>query len=337
MGILPKISVIIPTYNCRALLTATLNSLKNQDYPADKLEFLAVDGGSTDGTQAFLIGHGWRIIDNPARSNLYGLPLGFAAATGDLILHIDDDNVLDRPDWLRRMVEPFKNPDIVAAEPLYYKAEKNSSALTRYISLLGADDPLIVYLGFHDRFSYLTNTWTGVPHHDTDMGGYLAVTFPDPNKLPSLGCNAFLVRTKVLQAVSQIPWLHIDGARRILQTNGCMWAKVKVGIINHHAPSIMGFFIKKMRRIQTRSREGAHFEYRYPISKGALVRLAFRVVLVFPLFFDAARGWWRKPNDVWWLHPLLTVGTAVTYAYSSLRFRPSSPLAVRPTPIRAVH
>lgn len=336
MGTWPTISVIIPTYNCRPLLVATLASLKKQDYPVGQLELIAVDGGSTDGTRSCLADYGWRIIDNPQRSNLYGLPLGFAAARGELVLHLDDDNVLDRPDWLKRMVEPFQDPAIVAAEPLFYTATADSPPLTRYISLLGADDPLIVYLGFHDRFSYLTNTWTGVPHQDTDMGGYLAVRFPDHNDVPTLGCNAFLVRTAILQAATKTPWLHIDGARRMLQNKDYVWAKVKVGIINNHASSIVGFFIKKMRRLQTRSREAKHFEYFYPITIAQLVWLALKCILVVPLLFDTAKAWWRKPDPVWLLHPLLTLGTAAAYAHKTALLYLGS-RAARPKPIRVVN
>lgn len=44
------ISVIIPTYNNRDLLVATLRSLLAQDYAADYYEIIVVDDGSTDGS-----------------------------------------------------------------------------------------------------------------------------------------------------------------------------------------------------------------------------------------------------------------------------------------------
>lgn len=333
---LPTISVVIPTYNCRRLLVATLDGLKSQTYPRDRLELLAVDGGSTDGTKQLLVEYGFRIIDNPQRSNLYGLPLGFSAARGELVLHLDDDNVLDNEQWLERMIEPFADPSIVAAEPLFYTAAKDSNLLTRYISLLGADDPLVVYLGFHDRWSSLTNTWTGVPHRAVDRGRYLAIDFTDVDCLPSIGCNAFLVRRRVLQAASRTPWLHIDGARRILLEPGQQWAKVRVGIINHHAPSILGFFVKKIRRLQTRSREAVHFEYRYPVTMPQLIRVGVRCAFVLPLVFDATKGFRRKPDLAWLLHPLLTLGTAAAYGYSGLRLSLRLRRTTRPTPIRLV-
>lgn len=321
IGELPTISIVIPTYNCAALLPRTLASLTKQDYPPQLIEKILVDGGSTDNTRQLAQQHGFRIVENPARSNLYGLPLGFTAATGKLILQLDDDNVLNRPDWLQKMVEPFSDPAIVAAEPLFYTTAPDSNIITRYISLLGADDPLIVYAGYHDRFSQLTNSWTGVPHTAEDRGNYLSITFSDINRLPTLACNAFLCRREALLEVSQTPWLHIDGAARLLKTPHRKWAKVKVGIINHHAPGIIAFFIKKSRRLKTRSREAAHFEYRYPTSRAQIAGIILRSGAIVPLILDAARGYRRRPDAAWLLHPVLTLGTIGTYGWTYFQLK----------------
>lgn len=331
MSALPKVSIIIPTYNCAPLLAATFAAIAHQGYPAALIERLIIDGGSTDGTLELATQYGWRVIHNPARSNLYGLPLGFAAAKGDLILHLDDDNVLDRPDWLRRMVKPFTDATIVAAEPLYYHAPASENEITRYVGLIGADDPLVVYAGFHDKWSRLTHSWTGVPHDTTHHPGYMAITFSDHNRIPSLACNGFMVRRHALMAVVRSPWLHMDAARRLLAPRGRRWAKVKVGIINHHAPSLKDFWIKKWRRMATRSREAASFEYQYPLSATQVLMLTLRCVTIVPLVIDAARGWWRKPDPVWLLHPLLTLGTVVVYGVAYLYFRG---VAADPSPLK---
>lgn len=48
----PKISVILPCFESINLLDKTLDSIKNQDWPA--LELIVIDGGSRDGTRQFL-------------------------------------------------------------------------------------------------------------------------------------------------------------------------------------------------------------------------------------------------------------------------------------------
>ncbi len=46
----PFVSVIIPTYNRRAILEKCLSALLVQTYPHDKYEIIVIDDGSTDGT-----------------------------------------------------------------------------------------------------------------------------------------------------------------------------------------------------------------------------------------------------------------------------------------------
>jgi glycosyltransferase involved in cell wall biosynthesis len=47
----PALSLIIPTYNRRASVLRTLESLEQQTYPVDRFEVVVVDDGSTDGTK----------------------------------------------------------------------------------------------------------------------------------------------------------------------------------------------------------------------------------------------------------------------------------------------
>ncbi|MDA1088671.1 MAG: hypothetical protein O2901_16875, partial [Verrucomicrobia bacterium] len=55
---------------------------------------------------------------------------------------------------------PFDDPEIVAAEPLFYTRRDTDPALTRYFAMLGMNDPLCLFLGNYDRFSLVTGKWT---------------------------------------------------------------------------------------------------------------------------------------------------------------------------------
>lgn len=91
---LPFVSVVIPVFNERRFIEACLNSVLNQDYPADRYEVIVADGGSTDGTRAIVEAaaarhSNLRLIDNPGRTQASGLNLGILASSGEYIARQD--------------------------------------------------------------------------------------------------------------------------------------------------------------------------------------------------------------------------------------------------------
>ena len=95
------LTIVIPTYNRRALLRDAVASLRAQTFPADRYEIVIVSDGSTDGTDddygTPLQSPLTRLIRQEKRG--FGLAaarnLGLRNAQGRLILFFDDDMVAD--------------------------------------------------------------------------------------------------------------------------------------------------------------------------------------------------------------------------------------------------
>lgn len=83
----PSVSVIIPVLNERLALPALLRCL---DAAEGIYELIFVDGGSTDGTVAWLRGQGCRVLEAP-RGRGTQMAAGAMAASGDILwfLHAD--------------------------------------------------------------------------------------------------------------------------------------------------------------------------------------------------------------------------------------------------------
>jgi len=86
------VSIIIPCWNEQHHIASTLRSIFNQDYPAQLIEIIIVDGGSTDNTlniihsiQRSRTDTRIRIVDNPYRTTAYALNIGIAVARGEII------------------------------------------------------------------------------------------------------------------------------------------------------------------------------------------------------------------------------------------------------------
>ncbi|WP_431044106.1 glycosyltransferase family 2 protein [Streptomyces sp. P1-3] len=105
----PRVSVIIPAYNAMPELTRCVTSAMEQTLGLDRIEIIAVDDGSTDGTGAELdrlarTCPALRVV-RQKNSGCAGGPrnTGLDLARGDFVFFLDSDDYLG-PDALRRMV-----------------------------------------------------------------------------------------------------------------------------------------------------------------------------------------------------------------------------------------
>ena len=91
----PRITVVIPTYQRRDAVRCLLASLASQTFPADALEVIVSVDGSTDGTadavRAFAAPYTVSVLEGPNRGRAGACNAGIRAASGDLVILLDDD------------------------------------------------------------------------------------------------------------------------------------------------------------------------------------------------------------------------------------------------------
>jgi GT2 family glycosyltransferase len=98
----PRVSVVVCTYNGGRTLRQCLESLRSVDYPA--YDVIVVDDGSTDETGSILREFAdVRAIRQPNLGLSVARNVGLQAATGDVVAYTDSDCFAD-PDWLTRLV-----------------------------------------------------------------------------------------------------------------------------------------------------------------------------------------------------------------------------------------
>ena len=114
-----KISVITVTFNALDSLRETLNSVAAQNH--ENVEYIVVDGGSTDGTVEFLEAHSMtvtRFISEPDRGIYDAMNKGISLATGDILNFLNCGDVYYDNGVLKRIASEFENnkSDIVCCD-----------------------------------------------------------------------------------------------------------------------------------------------------------------------------------------------------------------------------
>ncbi len=88
----PLISIVTPSYNQAAFIQNTLLSVLNQSYP--HIEYIVVDGGSTDGTLEIIEPFSDRLtlVSEPDRGQADAINKGFRIARGELLAWLNSDD-----------------------------------------------------------------------------------------------------------------------------------------------------------------------------------------------------------------------------------------------------
>ena len=112
---LPFISVILPVRNEERYIAACVDSIFSQDYPADQMEVIFVDGRSEDRTVELL--HAMQkehpqivVLDNPNRTVPYAMNIGIAHSSAPVIVRLDAHAEYPA-DYIRLSVETLLTKD----------------------------------------------------------------------------------------------------------------------------------------------------------------------------------------------------------------------------------
>jgi hyaluronan synthase len=118
-GYRPSVSLIIPAFNEERCIEATLAACYGTSYPADRVEVVVVDDGSTDGTWERILAareaHPLLVCVQFShnRGKRAAMAEGIRRSSGEICVFIDSDSVIE-PDGLNRLVADLRDPAVGA-------------------------------------------------------------------------------------------------------------------------------------------------------------------------------------------------------------------------------
>ncbi|WP_022755572.1 glycosyltransferase [Butyrivibrio fibrisolvens] len=198
-----KVSVIIATYNSEKVLGKTLQALRKQTYPQDKIEILIMDGMSNDSTRDIAQKYDCIIIDNPKIEQGNAKILGMQHAKGDFILFVDSDEVVENPEAIMNTVIAFEEqPDCKVAVCSGYKRPEDYPAISGYISDCG--DPFSFFLyNFPKDYRFYESIIRKYYSVVCDNDKYLVFDCDINNHFPLIegGCGGIMMRSEYFDNV----------------------------------------------------------------------------------------------------------------------------------------
>lgn len=127
-----KVSIITTCYNREKTIAQAIESVLGQDYP--DIEYIVVDGGSTDDSFKVIRSYGSRIakVISERDGGMYeAINKGIKMATGEIVGLLHSDDFLFHPHIISEIVERFKqtSADIVYGNGLFVDAQETDKVI----------------------------------------------------------------------------------------------------------------------------------------------------------------------------------------------------------------
>jgi glycosyltransferase involved in cell wall biosynthesis len=131
-----KVSIITVAYNSEQTIEDTIKSVLSQDF--SEIEYIIIDGGSTDGTIEIVNRYKneiTKIVSEPDKGIYDGMNKGVALATGDIVGILNSDDFYSNDTVISNVVAQFTDGiDAVYADLVYVDQVQTSKIIRKWIS-----------------------------------------------------------------------------------------------------------------------------------------------------------------------------------------------------------
>ena len=310
----PFISVILNTYNEEANIARCLSLIRKQNYPQKNIEIILIDDYSCDKTVTLAKPYDVIVVNSGYKNRERSKSIGIQHAKGELFLMMDADVFLLSDNYIRRCVELLaKYPTAVAVQSIRWHYRKSDYIINRYCNLFGISDPTMLFLGKRGSLMATETDWPNkntIIHKGTD---YYVVNFT-PQNLPTVGAIGYMVRKNALLKTRWKPYFfHLDTAYELVAMGSNQFIMTKLEVEHLYVHSLGEYFQKQARNLNLflKLKNRRKYTYQMPVLQliGAVLLM---ITLIYPLF-QSVKGYMKKPDSAWFLHPLFCFALPMMY------------------------
>lgn len=129
----PLVSVVTPSYNQAPFLEETIASVLDQEYR--RIEYIIIDGGSTDGSQDIIRHHAHQLAHWKSESDLGqtdAINKGFALASGSILAWLNSDDTYNPSAVSEAVAYLQDNPEVGMVYGNAYYIDERGNQVGRY-------------------------------------------------------------------------------------------------------------------------------------------------------------------------------------------------------------
>jgi len=230
--------------------------------------------------------------------------IGIKKAKGKVICILASDNFLNDIKFFEKcMPIPYE----IGSFPAFYYYNKCDNILNRYFALIGCNDPIPLYLGKNDKFSYFNkfNQDSFYIKHNRDI--------------TTLGDNGMFIMKDIILKADIKHYYHIDVFKDLFNLGYKTYKVVNTSIWHRTGGNILKFFLKRYRYAD---KFATPFRRWHMVEKKDIPKLLWfifcTITLIQPLYLSV-KGYRIIKDKAWFLHPIVCWLTLITYGIWTLK------------------
>ncbi len=311
----PLVSFVTPMKEQDFRVINLLKSIREQNYPQDRVEMLIIDGGSNPEVLGECKKYGAKIYDNPkklAEGAGMGKDQGIWLSKGEFVVIAESDIEFMNKDWINKMVKPLKeNKEIFASVPGLYINPKDNIT-NRYLSYIGVD-PFACYRSIEGQLTLNRHL------KKVKKEGYFILELNKESPY-CMGSNGFMFRRELIKEVGDYAQ-DVEFIGRLAKNNYKYFAVVEDAKVWHK--NVKGFKDFLRKRVKWTSNYAKYYitqkkDFNWIDNKPRFLLFITKNLLIIPNIPTSIIKTFKHKDPVWLLHaPFLFISTALN-AYFTL-------------------